>query len=65
MLWFDAVVYVFVFCFELEIKDKKEIFSSICFLTIRFCVFAFADYVGFLRMVPLLCTYQHSMDGRR
>ena len=53
-------------CFLLNVKwkDKKEIFSSICFLTIRFCVFAFADYVGFLRMGPLLCTYQHGMDSR-
>ena len=53
-------------CIFLNVKKEgnKQISSSICFLTILFCVFAFADNVGFHRIAPLLCTYQHKKGAK-
>ena len=63
MLWCSQC-YVCV-CLNVNKKDNKWILSSTCLLTILFCVFAFAEHVGFLRMVPLLCLHQHKKGGKR
>ena len=54
-------------CIFLNVKKKgsKWILSSICLLTMFFCVFAFADHGWYLRMAVVLCTHQHSMGIRR
>ena len=50
---------------NLEKGGKKWILCSICLLTILFCVLAFADHVGLLRMAPLLCMYQHNKGAKK
>ena len=49
---------------ECEQKGRSSWFCN-HFLTIFLCVFSFVAYVGFFRMVSLLCTGQHLMGTAR
>ena len=48
-----------------ERSARSEYCASFVCWPSWFCAFAFADHVGFLRLAPVLCTYQRKTGAKR